>query len=311
MKKIIFVLAVFSSGVLLAQTGTSTMPVLPEQRLADSLFSISEWKQALPLYEKLMKQIPQNSLEWNRMGYCYHNLGNYTEALNCYQRSLANNPSPLLKPVVEARIARIYAMQKINSKSFEWLDSALAAGYFNLNELESNADFVSLRSEPDYKRVHDTLYYRAYPCMADSNSRKFDFWVGEWDVHPNGSDNIVGKSKIEIASGGCMILENWTSLVNAYSGKSINFYSPETGKWEQDWIGSEGAPQRPSHFINGEYKDGAMRFDFSGKDQKGDFIGRFIFYNLGPDKVRQFNEISHDGGKTWTTNYNLIYERRK
>ena len=311
MKKISFVFALLSYGIVMAQTGTSTSAVLPEQRLADSLFSISEWKQALPLYEKLMEKIPQNSLEWNRMGYCYHNLGNYSDAMSCYEKSLAKNPSPFLKPIVESRMARIYSLQKNNSKAFEWLDSALISGYGNLQELETNTDFTFLRSEAGYKKIHDTVYYRVYPCMADSNARKFDFWVGEWDVHPNGTNTIVGKSKIEIASGGCMILENWASLANAYSGKSMNFYSPQTGKWEQYWIGSEGSPQRPNHFINGEYKDGAMRFDFSGKDQNGDFIGRFVFYNLGPDKVRQFSEQTYDGGKTWNTNYDFIYVRKK
>lgn len=311
MKKILFVLAFFSSGILIAQTGASTTTILPEQQIADSLFSLGQWQQALPFYEKLMKQIPQNSLEWNRMGYCYHNLGNYAEAMNCYQKSLANKPSVGLKPVLESRIARVYALQKDNSKSFEWLDSAIASGYFNLNELETNTDFASLRSEPEYTKAHDALYYSAYPCMADSNSRKFDFWIGEWDVYPNGANTMVGQSRIELASGGCMILENWTSLAAAYSGKSINFYSPQTGKWEQYWIGSEGSPQRPNHFINGEYKDGAMRFDFSGKDQGGDYTGRFIFYNLGPDKVRQFNEKSYDGGKTWKTVYDFIYMRKK
>ncbi|MES1225350.1 MAG: hypothetical protein ABUT20_58255, partial [Bacteroidota bacterium] len=156
-----------------------------------------------------------------------------------------------------------------------------------------------------------TIYNRAYPCMADSNSRKFDFWVGDWNAYQNGTTNLAGYSKIEIASGGCMILENWTSAIGSYSGKSMNYYIPETGKWEQIWVGSEGAPQRPNRFVHGEYKDGAMRFEFSGNDRDGDYIGRFIFYNLGPDKVRQFNEQSHDNGKTWVTNYDFLYIRKK
>lgn len=311
MKRIFYALILFSCYTTIAQTSTSSINVLPEQRIADSLFSLGQWQQALPYYKKLMDKIPQNSLEWNRMGYCFHNIGNYREALDCYQKSLANKPSAGVKPVVASRIARVYAIQKNNTKSFEWLDSAIVSGYANLNELETNVDFAALRSESGYKKVHDALYYSTYPCMADSNARKFDFWVGEWDVYPNGANVIVGHSRIDLASGGCMILENWTSLASAYSGKSINFYSPQTGKWEQYWIGSEGNPQRPNHFINGEYKDGAMRFDFSGKDQTGDFIGRFIFYNMGADKVRQFNEKSYDGGKTWQTFYDFIYVRKK
>ncbi|MBS1918675.1 MAG: tetratricopeptide repeat protein [Bacteroidetes bacterium] len=311
MKNILVAFILFFSCSLMAQTPTSITSILPEQHMADSLFSLGQWEQALPYYKKLMKQIPRSSLEWNRMGYCFHNLGYYAEAINCYQQSIANNPSAVLKPIVQSRVARIYALQKKYTKAAEWLDSAITSGYLNLNELESNPDFASLRSEPVYKKFHDTLYFRVYPCMADTNSRKFDFWVGEWDVYPNGANAIVGHSKIDIACGGCMILENWTSLTNAYNGKSFNFYSPETGKWEQYWIGSKGNPQRPNHFINGEYRDSAMRFVFSGKDQKGDFIGQFIFYNLGPGKVRQFNEQSYDNGKSWTTNYDLIYVRKK
>lgn len=296
------------SSFLVAQNGT---PISPEQQIADSLFSAGQYKQALPLFEKVVKQSPTNSLEWNRLGFCYHNTGKYDEALNCYQKSLANNPGIGLKPLVDSRIAKVYSLQNHYSKAVEWIDSAVANGYTNLTDLETNADFTSLRTQPVYKEVHDRIYLSVYPCMGDSNSRKFDFWVGEWDAHPNGANYVVGKSKIEIASGGCMILENWTSIVNNYSGKSMNYYVPATGKWEQVWVGQEGSPNRPNHFVNGEYKDGAMRFEFSGKDQKGDYTGRFIFYNMGPDQVRQFNEQSYDGGKTWQTNYDLIYERKK
>jgi hypothetical protein len=38
---------------------------------------------------------------------------------------------------------------------------------------------------------------------------------------------------------------------------------------------------------------------------------KLTFFRLGPDRVRQLSEVSTDGGKTWTTNYDLIYTRRK
>ena len=65
-------------------------------------------------------------------------------------------------------------------------------------------------------------------------------------------------------------------------------------------------------FVNGEYKDSAMRFEYETKDAQGKkFIGRLIFYNQGPNQVRQFNETSEDNGKTWTTNYDFTYIRKK
>jgi tetratricopeptide (TPR) repeat protein len=288
-----------------------SQPISPEQKIADSLYQLNDFKRALPLYEKVVKQTTNNAVTWHRLGYCYHNTGKYIDALKCYEQSLANNPGKILKQFVESRMARIYSIRNDNNKAFEHLQKSVTLGYNNLSELETNVDFASLRRAAEYKIIHDTIYNRAYPCMADSNSRKFDFWVGEWNAYQNGTSNLAGYSKIEIASGGCMILENWTSAIGSYSGKSMNFYIPATGKWEQVWVGSEGAQQRPNRFINGWYGDGAMRFEFSGKDQDGDYIGRFVFYNLGPDKVRQFNEQSHDNGKTWVTNYDFLYIRKK
>jgi hypothetical protein len=153
-----------------------------------------------------------------------------------------------------------------------------------------------------------------FPCMDDKKARQFDFWIGDWDVYKNGTDKLAGISKIEMASGGCMILENWTSKgPTPFNGKSMNYVNPSNGKWEQLWIGSDGIHNNnPQKFVDGEYRDNAMRFTFEqfSSDNKKQ-IGRFIFYNNGPDEVRQFNEVSSDEGKTWTTVYDFIYKRRK
>ena len=40
-------------------------------------------------------------------------------------------------------------------------------------------------------------------------------------------------------------------------------------------------------------------------------IMRLTFFNLVPDKVRQFAQISKDNGNTWATQYDLEYLRKK
>jgi hypothetical protein len=40
-------------------------------------------------------------------------------------------------------------------------------------------------------------------------------------------------------------------------------------------------------------------------------IMRMTFTKLDNDKVRQFGESSTDGGKTWKTNFDLEYRRKK
>jgi hypothetical protein len=146
-------------------------------------------------------------------------------------------------------------------------------------------------------------------CMDIPRAREFDFWIGEWDAFVTGTSNLAGNSKIEIASGGCMILENWTSVGQPFSGKSINYVDPTTLKWKQVWVGSNGL--NVSEFLNGEYSDGAMRFEFEQKTKDGSAQKvKFHFYNIGKDEVRQLHQTSADG-QNWKTTYDFTYKRKK
>jgi hypothetical protein len=61
-------------------------------------------------------------------------------------------------------------------------------------------------------------------------------------------------------------------------------------------------------------EDGAMAFEgeLPPRVSGGARIStRLTFFPLAPDKVRQLAEATTDGGKTWTTNYDLIYTRRQ
>lgn len=281
---------------------------------ADSLFFLSDWKGAIAQYEGVLKNGAAPAVAWNRLGFSYHNLGQYDKAVTNYKRSLEHKPSPLLEATVQSRLARIASVRNDTEATFNYLDKAIALGYVNSTELETHPDFDHVRSDKRFAEVIKVVTNKAFPCMIIPQAREFDFWVGEWDVFQNGTNVQVGKSTVEIASGGCMILENWTALGPVpNTGKSINYVNTATGKWEQHWVGSGGLNlNNPSMFVNGEYKDGAMRFEFetlSAQNQKQ--IGRFIFYNQGPDQVRQFNEVSADNGKTWTTTYDFIYKRKK
>lgn len=150
---------------------------------------------------------------------------------------------------------------------------------------------------------------QASSCMEIVQAREFDFWIGEWDAYVTGTDKLAGHSKIEMASGGCMILENWTSVGQPFSGKSMNFVDPVSRKWKQVWVGSGGI--NATEFLNGEYRDGAMRFDFentlaAGKKQ----LVRFHFYNLSKNEVRQLHQTSLNGSD-WATTYDFTYKRKK
>ncbi len=136
--------------------------------------------------------------------------------------------------------------------------------------------------------------------------RAFDFWLGDWDVlTPEG--HKAGTNRIERILSGCALLENWSS-VRGGTGKSLNFFNPATRRWEQHWVASSGGITK----YEGEFKDGAMRFD-NGEHLQPDgtlIRSRMTLTPLDAGRVRQLIEHSTDEGKTWTVWFDGTYVPR-
>jgi len=150
------------------------------------------------------------------------------------------------------------------------------------------------------------------PCSRPE-FRQFDFWVGEWEAY-NPKGQKAGDSKISILLDSCTILEEWTSTTVQnglrYAGKSYNSYNASNKKWQQYWIDNSGGI---TEYFNGHYEPGKMIVETENKKINDTtwLIQKMTFHNLGPDKVRQHGENSNDGGKTWTTSFDLEYRRKK
>lgn len=149
------------------------------------------------------------------------------------------------------------------------------------------------------------------PCSGPEY-RQFDFWVGQWEAFgPKG--NKAGDSKISIILDSCVILEEWTGTPNkgfTYTGKSFNSYNSATKQWQQTWTDNTG---NTTEFLRGEGGNGKIVY-YADKvtGSKGEiFMRRLTFTKLSDDKVRQFGEKSDDEGKTWVTEYDLEYRRKK
>jgi tetratricopeptide (TPR) repeat protein len=275
---------------------------------ADSFYFANDWSNAEKLYKQLLKDTSINSVEWQRLGFVYYNLGEPDDALINFKKAEATDPPAAMKPYLYSRMAKAYSLKNDREKTLEYLNKAVNAGYFNLKELDTAKEFSSLQNDAKFREIRAKAYNTLYPCYSNPHAREFDFWAGEWNVYATGTKNLVGHSLVEVISGGCALLENWDSPNS--TGKSINFIDPNTNKWKQSWAGSY--TNGIQEFVNGEYKDSAMQFEYETKDAQGNkIIGRFIFYNQGINQVRQFNETSADGGKTWTVSYDFTYIRKK
>ena len=293
--------------VALISVGQPVTSYRSSLRKADSLFIAGDYKSAKEAYGKILRDTSRNPQSWSRYGFSSLNLKEYDAAMKAFEKSMANHPPRPVKMNTLTSMARVYSIRKDKVKALTRLDSAVAMGYSNLNLIDTHTDFDNIRGEEKFKTIRQKVYNLINPCMADPKAREFDYWIGEWDVFVTGTKTYAGHSKIDLISGGCALLENWDS--NSGSGKSLNFIDPLTHKWKQTWVGSyAGGIQE---FVDGEYKDGAMRFVFETPGPQGTkVIGRFIFFNEQPGQVRQFNETSSDGGKTWVTSYDFTYFRK-
>ncbi len=63
--------------------------------------------------------------------------------------------------------------------------------------------------------------------------------------------------------------------------------------------------------MDGEYKDNALKYEGAIYSPTGKVLVHMTFFNLGPDKVRQWAESSSDDGKTWTVVWDAMYVRKK
>ena len=92
--------------------------------------------------------------------------------------------------------------------------------------------------------------------------------------------------------------------------KSYNTYNTSTKKWQHYWVDNTGGV---TEYFDGHFENNKMILQTTSIKQSDgtNKIQKMTFFNLGPNKVRQFGESSTDEGKTWKTDFDLEYRRRK
>ncbi len=274
---------------------------------ANAAYQAKDWAKAQPLYLQLTQSQPDNGRMWYRLGVCYQRLGEHKEALDAFQTAQTKGV-PI--GIVGYNLAAAYATMGQTDKAFDQLSAAIKQGYNQPDQMATDPDLQSLRSNPRFTALAEQAKHNQAPCDYTAENRQFDFWVGDWDVVSTQGSTPAGLSHIERTIGNCVIWENWTSIGNpGYSGKSYNIYNANFKRWEQFWVDSQGGM---IHFY-GNLNNSIMDFYTDEIPQAdGTKLKRHLqFFNLGPDKVRQFSQGSTDGGKTWNVEYDLTYNRKK
>ena len=145
----------------------------------------------------------------------------------------------------------------------------------------------------------------ATPACAAPKYRAFDFWVGDWNVTQNGK--LAGTNRIERILGGCALLENWQG-VGGSEGNSLSYYDATHRVWHQTWVDNQGTPLE----LEGDYQGGRMVMAGNTLDPASGktAINRLTWTPRADGRVRQHWEVSTDDGKTWSTAFDGMYEKK-
>ena len=294
-----FMLVMVFAAVVHGQGPNTNVPAMDE---ANQLYSAKNWSAAAPAFEAITRAEPGNALAWLRLGVSRHKLGQYAPAVEAYKHVESD---PQIGPSALYREAASLARLNRNHEAIASLDKAVDAGLAQPGMFQQDADLASLRDDPGFKAVMEKADTMAHPCVHRPEYRQFDFWIGEWDVVTTQGHNPAGTSSIQPIIDHCVLLENWTGGGGG-TGKSFNHY--DTSKNIQDWVDS----QSNSIHFEGKLEDGVMSYYADSSRPDGTPIRRHLqFFKLDADHVRQFSQQSSDGGKSWTTEYDFTYNRKK
>ena len=279
---------------------------------ANAAYQNKAWATAEPLYEQLTQSQPENARNWYRLGASLQATGKHQQAADAFEKAKVKGAPP---PMVEYGLASAYASMGHMDTALQHLSEAVKQGYAQPDQMSADPDLEPLRADAHFPPLLEQAKHNQKPCAYTAENRQFDFWLGDWDVATTNDGVPAGLSHIESTIGDCVIWENWTSLGNTgYSGKSYNTYNSNLKRWEQFWVDNIGGMVD----FHGGLKDGVMDYYTDDIPQPdGSKVQRHLqFFNLGPDrarpdKVRQFSQTSADGGKTWSVEYDLTYNRKK
>lgn len=146
-------------------------------------------------------------------------------------------------------------------------------------------------------------------CKADAKFREQDFTVGNWDVYAG--DKKTAEVSMTLILNDCVIEERWKVTNGRPTGNGVGLfnYSPLLQNWGYHWATDDGGT---TSFRGSLIKPGEMRY-VTEKPLPGGKVRlrHWTLYAMPDGTVRELAVGTEDAGKTWTTDYDLKWVRRK
>ena len=263
----------------------------------------ANWTDAESQYRALTQQNPENARFWYRLSVSARHVKHYDVALDAMQKAKTLGTGKGLPAfIADYEIATIYAAMGDSKQALASLKASATVDSLNPDRLATDEGWSSLRENQQFIALSKQVRHNAAPC-EDGEFRQFDFWVGGWDVAPAAGGVQQGTSHVAKEMGGCVIWENWASVGEPLFRKKLQHLEREPQA-----LGTVlGRQCGGRHLLSRRTQSGVMDYwtDDVPQPTGGSLLRHLQFFNLGPDKVRQFSQGSNDGGKTWHVEYRL------
>ncbi len=155
---------------------------------------------------------------------------------------------------------------------------------------------------------------RAVSALSDDRHRRFDFWIGVWDVNlrkrqPDFTwqDSVAARAHIYSILNGRAILELWDST--PIKGYSLRYFDPEKDKWIL-WLNWPSKNRTNASSLDGVFRHGRGDFLFTHTNAQGQEVkSRYSFNDISPDTLRWDDAFSADGGDSWRDHWRMEWTR--
>ena len=115
----------------------------------------------------------------------------------------------------------------------------------------------------------------------------------------------MARARVEPIAQGCAIHELYEQ-VDGLVGDSILSYDAVHKQWQQTWVTNRGSIM----VLWGNFKDGVLALEGEVHLRDGTSVMQRITWKAQDDGVRESAVLSKDGGKTWTSAFDVLFLKR-
>jgi len=287
----------------IAPVAIAAPPETPTPELAEALFQAEDWAEAAEAYSALVAIDPRDGGSWFKLGFALYKQGDIAESAEAWEQALALGFYPMVSAY---NVAAAKALLGDYDAAFTLLDKALEAGFNDPEILRTDPDFLMLRGDARFAALVEQAEHNARPCMYDARYRGFDFLVGEWVVR-DAKGGKVASDRVKQAENGCALVGLWTDQFG-HTGTSLTWFDARSQKWRQTRVSATGMFIDASGNLD---RRGAMVMEGDAVSTTASTSRVRTTWEPRPDAtLRLFVQESSDGGRTWVTLVDAVYERR-